>query len=272
MVNARDPADKQGIIRMHDYFYYLGHLFLVMELLGGNLYETQRQDPTYFTLPRVQAIAKQALRSLEFLHKQDIIHADIKPENILVKDYKKCSIKVIDLGCSIYRHETRNSHYVQSRSYRAPEVMLGLPYDGRIDVWSLGCVLAEMLTGQVLFPAVADVAVGDEVYTEQITEAAMLARMAGIFGPLPQWMLREGSYAGAFFTKSGQVYERCSETGLFQVLRPKRTSLQARVPMASADRCMLHFISSLLNPDPLKRPTVEQALKHPWLSHKYRSS
>lgn len=78
LVNARDPEDEHGLIRMHDYFYYLGHLFIVMELLGGNLYETQRQDPNYFTLPRVQYIAKQSLQSLAFLHAQDIIHADIK--------------------------------------------------------------------------------------------------------------------------------------------------------------------------------------------------
>lgn len=54
LVNGRDPGDEHGLIRMHDFFYYLGHLFIVMELLGGNLYETQRQDPSYFTLPRVQ--------------------------------------------------------------------------------------------------------------------------------------------------------------------------------------------------------------------------
>lgn len=63
----------------------------------------------------------------------------------------------------------------------------------------------------------ADVAVEDEVFTEQITEAAMLARMAGMLGGFPDWMLMEGSFAGAFFTQGGVVYERCTESGYFQV-------------------------------------------------------
>ncbi|EFJ43609.1 hypothetical protein VOLCADRAFT_65761 [Volvox carteri f. nagariensis] len=255
MINARDPHDQNHIARLYDYFYHMGHLFLVVELLGGNLFDTQCYDPSYFTAGRMQSIAKQVLQALAFLHHNHIIHADVKPENILVKNYSKCSVKLIDLGCSIYNSETHLSHYVQSRSYRAPEVMLGLPYDGRIDIWSLGCVMAELATGQVLFP--------------NVSEAAMMARMVGMLGEFPPYMLKQGQYAGAFFTRSSRVYERNGETGLFELLVPKRTTLQARV--ASADRGMLHFIRHLLVPDPAKRPTAAQALKHPWLQYRYRS-
>ncbi|GIL76630.1 hypothetical protein Vretimale_8856 [Volvox reticuliferus] len=255
MINARDPHDQHHIARLYDYFYHMGHLFLVVELLGGNLFDTQCYDPSYFTAGRMQSIAKQVLQALAFLHANHVIHADVKPENILVKNYSKCSVKLIDLGCSIYNSETHISHYVQSRSYRAPEVMLGLPYDGRIDVWSLGCVMAELATASVLFP--------------NVSEAAMMARMVGMLGQFPPYMLKEGQYAGAFFTRSGHVYERNGETGLFELLAPKRTTLQARVP--AADRGMLHFIRHLLVPDPSKRPTAAQALKHPWLQYRYRS-
>ena len=96
----------------------------------------------------VQSITIQCLEALQFLHSLGLIHCDLKPENILVKSYSRCEIKVIDLGSSCF--ETNHlSSYVQSRSYRAPEVILGLPYDKKIDIWSLGCILAELCTGNV---------------------------------------------------------------------------------------------------------------------------
>ena len=67
-----------------------------------------------------------------------------------MKSYSRCEIKVIDLGSSCFETDHLCS-YVQSRSYRAPEVILGLPYDKKIDVWSLGCILAELCTGNVSF-------------------------------------------------------------------------------------------------------------------------
>lgn len=72
----------------------------------------------------------------------------MKPENILLKSYSRCEIKVIDLGSSCFEMDNLCT-YVQSRSYRAPEVILGLPYDQKIDIWSLGCILAELYTGDV---------------------------------------------------------------------------------------------------------------------------
>ena len=180
------------------------------ELLRANLYEFQRHqrehgDAPYFTPRRLQAVARQVLTSLAFLHGLGLIHSDLKPENILVKSYsrcalwlfgfwvcfcvlgavwglvavcahtfkrstktpnktpnktkpntqtqtnsKRCEVKVIDLGSSCFASD-RLSSYVQSRSYRAPEVILGLPYDARVDVWSLGAILAELATGAVLF-------------------------------------------------------------------------------------------------------------------------
>lgn len=97
-----------------------------------------------------QSITIQCLEALQFLHSLGLIHCDLKPENILVKSYSRCEVKVIDLGSSCFETDHLCS-YVQSRSYRAPEVILGLPYDKKIDVWSLGCILAELCTGNVSF-------------------------------------------------------------------------------------------------------------------------
>lgn len=96
----------------------------------------------------VQSITIQCLEALNFLHGLGLIHCDLKPENILIKSYSRCEIKVIDLGSSCFETDHLCS-YVQSRSYRAPEVILGLPYDKKIDIWSLGCILAELCTGNV---------------------------------------------------------------------------------------------------------------------------
>lgn len=98
----------------------------------------------------MQSITIQCLEALQFLHGLGLIHCDLKPENILVKSYSRCEVKVIDLGSSCFETDHLCS-YVQSRSYRAPEVILGLPYDKKIDIWSLGCILAELCTGNVSF-------------------------------------------------------------------------------------------------------------------------
>eukprot|EP00959_Pyramimonas_sp_CCMP1952_P263991 5520402-Pyramimonas_sp.AAC.1 len=146
-INRNDPEDSNSVLRLYDFFYCKEHLFIVCELLRANLYEFQKynresNDDAYFTMPRLQNIAKQAFRSLAFLHSLGLIHCDLKPENILIKSYSRCEVKIIDLGSSCFTTDHLSS-YVQSRSYRAPEVILGAKYGQKIDVWSMGCILAE---------------------------------------------------------------------------------------------------------------------------------
>ena len=91
---------------------------------------------------------------MKHVHDRKIIHRDLKPENILI--YPKGEggqngIKVIDFGSSCYEHE-RIYTYIQSRFYRAPEIILGIPYTMAIDMWSFGCIIAELYTGYPIFP------------------------------------------------------------------------------------------------------------------------
>ena len=128
------------------------------ELLRDNLYEFGRfirenDQVPYFTIPRLKLITRQVLEALQFVHSLDLIHCDIKPENIVIKSFSRCEVKLIDFGSSCFTTDHLTT-YIQSRSYRAPEVIIGHPYDGRIDLWSVGCVLAEMHTGYVLFQVV----------------------------------------------------------------------------------------------------------------------
>ena len=82
------------------------------------------------------------------MHRLQLIHCDLKPENILIKSYSRCEVKVIDFGSSCFLRDPHSS-YVQSRSYRAPEVILGMSYGAKIDLWSLGAIIAELYTGEV---------------------------------------------------------------------------------------------------------------------------
>merc|ERR1712019_94899 len=122
--------------------------------------------------------------------------ADLKPENILIKSYSRCEVKVIDFGSSCFIDDHLSS-YVQSRSYRAPEVILGLPYDQKIDLWSLGCVVAELWTGNVLL----------QNYSIQ----SLLAQIVGILGPISPTLLKKGHNVGRYFTKDMQIYELVDE-------------------------------------------------------------
>ncbi|OIW03375.1 hypothetical protein TanjilG_31822 [Lupinus angustifolius] len=256
-INKHDPGDKYHLLRLYDYFYYREHLLIVCELLKANLYEFHKFNresggEVYFTMPRLQSITIQCLESLQFLHSLGLIHCDLKPENILVKSYSRCEVKVIDLGSSCFETDHLSS-YVQSRSYRAPEVILGLPYDKKIDIWSLGCILAELCTGNVLF--------------QNDSPATLLARVIGIIGPIDQSMLAKGRDTYKYLTKNHMLYERNQETNRLEYLISKKTSLRHRLPMG--DQGFIDFISHLLEINPKKRPSASDALKHPWLSYPY---
>ncbi|KAG0977216.1 hypothetical protein G6F29_010237 [Rhizopus arrhizus] len=147
-----DPHNKHFIVRVLDSFYFREHLCIVFECLSLNLFEILQQNSYQgFSMGLVKRFAHQILTALNLLSEHNIIHCDLKPENILLKQPDKSGIRVIDLGSSCFVNEKVYS-YIQSRFYRAPEVILGLEYGLPIDMWSTGCILAELYTGRPLFP------------------------------------------------------------------------------------------------------------------------
>jgi len=242
-LNREDP-DEKHLLRLQDFFYYKEHLVIVSELLCENLYEFGRNMKesgmdSYFTLNRIKKISFQVLEALQYVHSLNLIHCDIKPENIVMKSYSRCEIKLIDFGSSCFITDNLTS-YIQSRSYRAPEVILGVPYDGRIDVWSFGAVVAELLTGCVLFQ-------NDSVTT-------MLARIAGILGPLPMCLL-EGTDASKYiaFEHGVGLFTEEDERGRTKIIYPKRSTLAARMNLNISQRqceelCAIRRVSGS-NPD-----------------------
>lgn len=186
---------------------------------------------------------------------------------------------MIDFGSSSFVTD-RQSSYIQSRSYRAPEVILGLPYGGKIDIWSLGCVLAEMYTGEVTF--------------QNDSEISMLSRIEAICGPFPRHMIANGRNCHRMFTDSGLIYQkivgRDAEEGsrsgsnddinedMFDVYQPKITTIAARLgfdedffdkpQLSDGDEqraLFIDFVSKMLTIDPDLRPTAEEALQHPYI-------
>jgi len=180
-LNEKDTDDQHNIVRLLTSFMYRNHQCLVFEMLSLNLYELLKN--TQFggvSLNLIRKFSKQVLKALLFLARKDVdvIHCDLKPENILLRHPKKSGVKVIDFGSSC-RSNKRMYSYIQSRFYRSPEVILGLPYAVSIDMWSLGCILAEMHTGEPLFSG-----------SDQFDQMQKIVKLLGM---VPDYMLEQSS-------------------------------------------------------------------------------
>jgi dual specificity tyrosine-phosphorylation-regulated kinase 2/3/4 len=152
-INQKDYEDTSNISHLKETFQFRNHNCLVFDLYSINLYQLLKLNQfKSLSQPLLKKIATQILTALKFLKTCHIIHGDIKPENILLKSSESSAVKVIDLGSGCYEHE-RVYSYLQARFYRAPEVILGLPYSTAIDMWSFGCVIAELHSAKPLFPS-----------------------------------------------------------------------------------------------------------------------
>ena len=148
----KDPNDIHNIVRMKDEFNFRNHHCFVFELLYCDLFEHLKENNFVgFPTSKIREFAMQILSALIFLEENNLIHCDLKPENILLKDERCSKLKLVDYGSGCFREEQVYT-YVQSRFYRAPEVILRLKYTEKVDIWSLGCILVELYTGEPLFP------------------------------------------------------------------------------------------------------------------------
>ena len=146
-----DPEDKKNIIRIKEKFVFRKHLILAFEMLSMNLYEFIKSNNFQgVSVGLVRRFAIQLLVSLHYMKEYNIIHCDMKPENILLRKPNKSGIKVIDFGSGTYEADQFYT-YIQSRFYRAPEIMMGIRYTPAIDMWSLGCILYELYVGFPIF-------------------------------------------------------------------------------------------------------------------------
>jgi dual specificity protein kinase YAK1 len=215
-------------VMMEDYFKHKNHLCLTFEILGPNLYELLKSNQ-FRGLPTsdVREYLQQILDGCTALAEEKIVHCDLKPENILiVSEQEKTKIKIIDLGSACFEGETVYT-YIQSRFYRSPEVLLRLGYDCAIDIWSVGCIAAELFLGLPLFPGVS--------------EHSQLGRIVDMFEVYPpDHMLRRGRATSKFFKprKDGGLPSPTSKDSSSPTLGVKKVLLSsnARYSMKRAPR------------------------------------
>ncbi|KAI9661106.1 MAG: dual specificity protein kinase yak1 [Bathelium mastoideum] len=277
-----DKNDDNHILRLKDTFIHRQHLCLVFELLSVNLYELIKQNQFRgLSTTLVRVFAQQLLTGLITLSKAKLIHCDLKPENILLKNLESPIIKIIDFGSACDERQTVYT-YIQSRFYRSPEVLLGLPYSAAIDMWSLGCIVVELFLGLPLFP-------GSSEYNQ-------VSRITEMLGLPPNWMLEVGKQSGEFFEKthddfgrrnyrlkSMEQYSRehgtkeqpskkyFNATTLPEIIRqypmPRKNMKQHEIDREMQNRhSFIDFVRGLLNINPLERWTPQQAKLHPFIT------
>ncbi|KAK6760569.1 hypothetical protein RB195_021868 [Necator americanus] len=152
---SNENAEEFNFVRAFECFQHKHHTCLVFEMLEQNLYDFLKQNKfTPLPLNSIRPIVQQVLTALLKLKSLGLIHADLKPENIMLVDptNQPFRVKVIDFGSASHRSKAVTNTYLQSRYYRAPEIILGLPFREAIDMWSLGCVIAELFLGWPLYP------------------------------------------------------------------------------------------------------------------------
>lgn len=213
-----------------------------------NLYEfIKAHDFRGFSLKLIRRFTKQMLSSLVLLHGKKVIHCDLKPENILLAHPAHSEIKVIDFGSSCFENEKVYT-YIQSRFYRSPEVILGMSYGMPIDMWSLGCILAELFTGYPIFP-------GEN-------EQEQLACIMEIFGPPEKHLIEKSSRKKLFFDSMGKPRLTVSSKGR----RRRPSSKDLRSVLKCDDEAFLDFIARCLRWDPTRRMNPHEANRHEFIT------
>ncbi|CAO2647903.1 Nn.00g088250.m01.CDS01 [Neocucurbitaria sp. VM-36] len=152
-VNEADPQDKRHIIRLLGSFDHKGHLCIVFEHMSKNLRDLLKEETNGhgLTLPAVRIYSRQMLLGLQHLQNCQVIHLDLKPDNVLVSPDKK-TIKLADFGTAVdKRDQVERTEYLVSRFYRAPEIILGMEIGYPADMWSTACTIYELWTGKILF-------------------------------------------------------------------------------------------------------------------------
>ncbi|OCH86177.1 kinase-like protein [Obba rivulosa] len=262
-----DPEDKKHIVRLERTFEHRGHLCLVFESLSMNLRDVVKRfgKDVGLNIKAVRAYAHQLFLAMGLLRKCNIMHADIKPDNILVNE-QKTVLKLCDLGSASDASENEITPYLVSRFYRAPEIILGVPYDPALDIWSIGCTLYELYTGKILFPGRSN--------------NQMLLLMMELKGRFNSKMIKKARFGDMYFDDLGafQSIEKDRVTGAdvvrqVHMTKPVRDLRQRLMPssvkMKDDEAKLLSSFVDLLDKclalDPAKRITPKEALVHPFI-------
>ncbi|XP_028320904.1 homeodomain-interacting protein kinase 3-like [Gouania willdenowi] len=270
-------ADHFNLVTFYEQFEYLGYKCLVFELLDVDLLHLVRS----LNVNLIRPIAKQLMVALQGLKAVKIIHTDIKPDNIMMVniDESPFSVKLIDFGVAYPISAAMTGLRLQPAGYRAPEICLGLPYSGAIDMWGVGCTLAFLFLNDNLFPAHC--------------EYLMMQSMVEMLGMPSQHQLHFGIYSKKFFCHevdelgtrwrllTPEEYKSRNRTKAeeWPEYRPHLSSLDDLLYMTELwdsetieDRkAFIEFLKELLNMDGEERISPTDALQHPYITGSYLS-
>jgi dual specificity protein kinase YAK1 len=261
---------RDGVAHPLTTFEINRHICLVLPLLSRSLFEglPQTQRPLEL-LGMIRPILREVLETLSFLHANGVIHCDVKPDNILFCGDAGDHVRIVDFGSAITEIGT-SQQYIQSRFYRSFEVMIGLPVGFPIDIWSAGCIAAELFLDFAIFACES--------------ETDSVPCIVAMLGAVPDSLLTVSTSWRKFFdmgakgftlkcdplealTKRHLYHENIAEHGattLRQLILGKFKCSGQEEKMAVNAFCDL--VHALLSYDPAVRPAAEVALKHPFIT------
>jgi len=262
-----DPRDERYLVRFLGHTTHQGHMCLMFENLHQNLRElcteASKNGQQGLPLTKIGTFAKQLLKALTLMKKLKLIHADIKPDNILAHESQKY-VKLADLGSAFYDHEILITPMMGSRWYRSPEVILGLEYDFAIDIWGLGCTLFELFAGRPLFRGG--------------TNHDMLKLFCKSRGSFPHKVLKRGKFTMEHFDETGRFREHKQDkktgktTTTLTTIRMDSALSKILASCRGVDTTSAMFVrfqdllEQMLDLDPWRRIRPEAALRHPFIT------
>jgi len=270
LLSAQDPDNRKHVVKLLHHFMHRGHLCLVFEPMSMDLRKVIKKFGSVgVSLAAVRSYAKQLCIALRHLKKCAILHGDLKPDNMLVNDAMNV-VKICDLGSAGRLDEQCElTPYLCSRYYRAPEVMLGLKYDERVDLWSVGTVLYELYTGRVLFA-------GSD-------NNSMLKCIQDVKGRFPKRILMRAAFAAQHFDAEGVFEFRKRDTTAPQGVRVTKIRYQDKpnkdlyamlrdatgAKATHAEHAKLKQLADFIHQctalDPAQRPSADTLLSHPFI-------
>ncbi|KAF7489166.1 Stress-activated protein kinase JNK [Sarcoptes scabiei] len=219
-------------------------VYLVMELMDANLCQVIQMNIDH---ERISYLLYQLLCGIKHLHSAGIIHRDLKPSNIVVKS--DCTLKILDFGLARSSGGPQMmTPYVVTRYYRAPEVILGMGYQENVDIWSVGCIMGELIRGRVLFPG-----------SDHIDQWNRIVEQLGT--PNQEFISRLQTTVRNYVENRPRYAGHSFATLFPDVLFTNTPSSQTDLNAAQAR----DLLSKMLVIDPQERISVDGALNHPYI-------
>ncbi|XP_013187477.1 serine/threonine-protein kinase PRP4 homolog isoform X2 [Amyelois transitella] len=265
-INEADKENKYHCVQLLTHFKHKGHLCLVLESLHMDMRSIIKKYGRHgLNMKALMSYSRQLMLALRLLKKLGIIHSDIKPDNILVNE-KKNVLKLCDFGSACKLHQNEPTPYLVSRFYRAPEIILGLPYNHGVDMWSAGCTIFEMATGKILFTGSSN--------------NKMLKCFMDFKGKIPSRLIKKGKFKDQHFNYNNNfllhkkdettLREKVVEITNITATKDLYTEMQkACKNLTTAEEKKLpqlkDFLDKIFMFDPNHRAGILDCLKHPFI-------